>query len=73
MAISYNKMKELFKQRGVTSYTFKKEKIAGQSTWKKIQEGGNIDMKTINSICKYLKCQPSDLLEYVEDIEQKTE
>lgn len=65
MPISYKKMLQLFSEKGVTSYTFRKEKIAGQSTWKKIHENGNIDIKTLESICKYLNCQPGDILEYI--------
>lgn len=45
MGISYDKMLKLFQERGITSYTMRKEKIIGQATWKKIHEGGNIDTK----------------------------
>ena len=68
MAISYRKLLIIFDEKGITSYTLtKKDKIIGQSTWKKIKDGGNIDTKTINTLCKYLNCQPGDILEYVED------
>lgn len=67
MPLSYNKLIKMFSEKGITSYTVKKEKVIGQSTWKKIHEGGDIDTKTIEKLCKYLKCQPGDLLEYVED------
>ena len=49
MGISYDKMLKLFQERGITSYTMRKEKIIGQATWKKIQEGGNIDTKSLGS------------------------
>ena len=49
----------------------KKEKIIGQSTWTKIQTGGHIDTRTIEILCKYLDCQPGDILEYVEDEDKK--
>lgn len=29
-----------------------------------------IKLSTLNSICKALQCQPGDILEYVEDIEE---
>ena len=50
MGISYDKMLKLFQERGITSYTMKKEKIIGQATWKKIQEGGNIDTKSLGYV-----------------------
>lgn len=68
MSISYNKLLKLFDQKGVTSYTItKKDKIIGQATWKKIHENGHIDTRTIETLCKYLDCQPGDIMEYVQD------
>ena len=71
MPISYNKLLTVFKEKGITSYTIKKEKIVGQSAWKKIHENGHIDTRTIEALCKYLNCQPGDILEYIPD-ERKT-
>lgn len=65
MAISYDKLLQIFKDKGVTSYTIKKDKIIGQATWKKIHEGGHIDTRTIDILCNYLNCQPGDILEYI--------
>lgn len=68
MSISYNKLLKLFDERNITSYTItKKEKLIGQSTWKKIHENGHIDTRTIETLCKYLNCQPGDILEYISD------
>lgn len=67
MAISYRKMLQIFEQRGITSYTIKKDNIIGQASWKKIHENGNVDMRTIENLCNYLNCQPGDLLEYIPD------
>ena len=69
MPISYKKLLKLFKDKNITSYTIKKEKIIGQATWKKIHENGHIDTRTIESLCKYLNSQPGDILEYIEDDE----
>lgn len=67
MPISYNKLLTVFKEKGITSYTIKKEKLIGQSTWKKIHENGHIDTRTIEILCRYLNCQPGDILEYIPD------
>ena len=72
MAITYNKLLKIFAERGITSYTIKKENVVGQSAWKKVHEGGHIDTRTIDALCKYLKCQPGDILEYVSE-DQPTE
>lgn len=67
MAIRYDKMLKIFQERGITSYTFKKNSVIGQATWASIQKGGHVDTRTINALCKYLDCQPGDLLEYIPD------
>lgn len=65
--ISYEKLIKKLEEEHITTYTIKKNRIIGQATWKKIHEGGDIDTRTINALCKHLKCQPGDILEYVED------
>lgn len=65
MPIVYNKLLTLMKEKGVTSYTVKKDNIIGQASYKKIKEGGDIDTRTISKLCKYFDCQPGDILEYV--------
>lgn len=67
MPINYTKLLRLFEERGITSYTVKRDGVIGQASYKKIKEGGHIDTRTIESLCTYLHCQPGDLMEYVED------
>ena len=67
--ISYEKMLKLFDERKITSYTMKKDNVIGQASWKKIQEGGHIDTRTLDALCNYLDCQPGDLVEFVKDSE----
>ncbi len=66
MPIKYDKLIALMQEKGVTSYTLKRDKVIGQGTYKKIMEGGEIDTRTIAKLCKLLNCQPGDILEYVE-------
>ena len=42
MPIIYDKMLKLFEERGISSYTIKKDNVIGQATFKKIKEGGDI-------------------------------
>ncbi len=69
MPITYDRLLEIFREIGITSYTIKKENIIGQASYKKIKDGGDIDTRTIAKLCKYLDCQPGDILEYVPDEE----
>ena len=52
---------------GFTSYKLRKEKIMGESTRTKIRAGGLPSWHELNTICKQLKVQPGDIIEYVED------
>lgn len=70
MPIKYNKLLLKLKEKGITSYTIRKEKIIGQETYRKIQNGGDIDTRTIAKLCKALDCQPGDLMEYVDEPEE---
>ncbi len=67
MPIVYNKLLKLMDEKGITSYTIKKDNIIGQATLKKIKEGGDIDTRSIAKLCKLLDCQPGDILEYISD------
>ena len=67
MSISYRKLIQMFEEKKITSYTIKRDGIMGQATWKKIHEGGHIDTRTIGALCKYLNCQPGDILEFIEE------
>ena len=67
MSISYSKLIKIFNARGINSTKIKNEKIIWQSAWQKIKNGGDIDTRTIDKICTYLKCQPGDILEWVEN------
>ena len=67
--IDYSKLRRMLLERGITSYTVRKNGIMGQATWRSIQDGGHIDTRTINALCALLNCQPGDILEYIPDSE----
>jgi len=61
-------------EKGITSYVVKRDKIIGQATWRKIQDGtGDIDTRTIAALCEVLECQPGDIMTYVSDAEEAAE
>ncbi len=65
MPIIYNRLRNLMKEKGITSYVCKRDNIIGQATYKKIMEDGDIDTRTIAKLCEVLNCQPGDILEYI--------
>lgn len=66
--IKYDKLFALLKEQGYTTYKIRKEKLIGEGTLTALRNGtGGLDSKTINKLCAVLKCQPGDIMEYVED------
>ena len=67
MPMKYDKLFALMKERGVTTYTIRKDQV-GVATLLKLQKGeGHVDTRSLESLCKYLECQPGDIMEYVPD------
>ena len=74
MAIVYDKLFSLLKEKGITTYKIRKDKLIGQATYAAIKNGtGGLDYRSIDRLCKALGCQPGDLMEYVEDPIEKRE
>ena len=66
--ISFKKLLNLLSDRNISIYRLKSEKIIGTATIDKIRNNtGNIDTRSINSICECLKIQPGDIMEWIPD------
>lgn len=58
-------------EKGYNSTKIRNDKLLGQATLTNLRKNKYISMDALNTICKLLECQPSDLIEYVEDVEQE--
>lgn len=58
---------EALKAAGYTSYKLRHEKLLGEATMTKLRRGGFPSWHELEVICRLLKLQPGDLIEYVED------
>ena len=68
MPFKYDKLFDLLKKRGITTYKIRKENIISQAALTKMKNGeGNIDTRTLERLCSYLQCQPGDIMEYTEE------
>lgn len=68
MPIVYDKLFNLLKEKGYSTYRIRKEKLIGQGTLTAIKNGtGGLDSKTIARLCETLDCQPGDIMEYVKE------
>jgi putative transcriptional regulator len=63
------RLEELLRKRGKSRYWLAKETNLTPLTISRLFKGktNGIDFNTLNSICAALRCQPSDVIAYVED------
>ena len=64
--ISYNPLFRTMKEKGITSYRLMKMGFP-RSTYYAMKHGDNISSHTVNQLCKILKCNVSDIMEYIDD------
>ena len=64
--ISYAPLFRTMEKKGITSYRLMKMGFS-RSTYYAIKHGENISSHTVNQLCKILKCNVSDVMEYVEE------
>ncbi|NCC08716.1 MAG: XRE family transcriptional regulator [Clostridia bacterium] len=67
MGIKYDKLFSLVKERGKTEYWLRQNGISPSILNKLKHKAGGLDARTIEKLCRLLQCQPSDIMEYVED------
>ena len=66
MPFKYDKLFVRLKEQNLTMYSLRRDKVIGTETLEKMRKGvGNIDTRSLESLCKYLNCQPGDIMEYV--------
>lgn len=64
--INFNKLFVLLKEKRLTMYDLRKNKIVGTATIEKMRKGeGHVDTRSIEKLCEYLDCQPGDIMEYI--------
>ena len=63
--LSYAKLWLLLDERGLQRTDLVKNKIISTATLAKLGKNENINSSVIEKICGFLKCQPSDIMEYI--------
>lgn len=64
--ISYEPFFRTLEKKGITSYRLMKMGFP-RSTYYAIKHGDNISSHTVNQLCRILKCNVVDIMEYIED------
>lgn len=64
--ISYRPLFETMKKKKITSYKLAKMGFS-RATYYSIQQGNSISTNTVNQLCKLLKCDVGDIMEYIDE------
>ena len=67
MAIKFEKLYSLMKERGLSTYRIRQENIISQGALTSLKNNKSVTTETINKLCKALNCQPGDIMEYVDE------
>lgn len=65
--LSYTKLWNLLDKRNINSSDLYKLCKIHPSTVAKMKRGQNIETDSIDKICAFLKCQPADIMNYIEN------
>ena len=67
--IVYNKLKSYLEQRGMKYIDLQRQIGFSPSVTAKFQKNRPVNTESINIICEYWQCQPSDIMEWIPDEE----
>lgn len=65
--IVYDRLWETMKKKGITQYKLIKEYGFSTGQLDRIRKGENINMYTLNNLCRILDCAVEDIIEYKKD------
>ncbi len=54
-------------EKGYNPRKIRKEQLISEGTMSALRRGELISLKSIDTICRLLRCQPGDLLEWIDD------
>lgn len=72
MAINYRKLFQMMEQKQVKKFHLRQQGIHA-AVMDKLIKNKNVDISTIDKLCKLLECQPGDILEYTPDETEEIE
>ena len=58
---------QALKNAGYSTYKIRKQNLLFESTLTKIRKNEIVNTDNLNILCKLLKMQPGDILEYIQD------
>ena len=65
--IVYDRLWEIMKRKGISQYKLIKEHGISSGQLDRIRKGENINMYTLDTLCRILNCAVEDVIEYRAD------
>ena len=65
--ISYDKLWQTMKEKGVTQYALIKKHNMSPAQITRLKRNESVSTHTIEIFCKILKCNVEDIMQYIED------
>jgi len=70
MAFNYNKLWKLLIDKGMNKTQLREAVGIGTATLAKLSANEKVSMDVMEKLCKFLNCQPGDIMEYISDAEE---
>jgi DNA-binding Xre family transcriptional regulator/mRNA-degrading endonuclease toxin of MazEF toxin-antitoxin module len=67
LAFNYDKLWAMLSERDITNDKLRVEIACSPATIVKMSQNGDVSLSVIGRICKYLKCIPTDIMDYIPD------
>ena len=67
--ISYDKLWQTMKEKGVTQYTLIKKHNISPAQITRLKRNESVSTHTIDTFCRILDCKVEDIMQYIEDEE----
>lgn len=65
--IVFNKLWELMKQKGVSTYMLREKCGIDSKTVRHLKANENIETKTLDKLCSALDCKIEDIMEFIKE------
>ena len=69
--ISYGPLWRTMKARGATTYTLQVKGGISSSTIRRLKAGESVSTNTLNALCRILRCDLPDIVEYIDDDQEQ--
>lgn len=71
MPIDYSKAFDMMKDKGLSTYRIRKDKIISEYALQSLRNKKSVTVETIEKLCAALECQPGDLMTYIPEKEKE--